>query len=321
MNKPRVLVKSCNEVPKVALNLLKSKYNVTAIESHCHARKEILEVIPEHDALFLPLPHTKVDKEFLNTAGPNLKVIATLSVGYDHLDLAEIKKRGIKVGYSPCASSVAVAEIAIALILSAARRAHEGRLKLESGDVRRTFQWMVGYDLRGSTVGIVGFGNIGKAIFKRLQGFEVGQFLYTGHSRKEDGDDLGAKFVSLDELLEKSDFIVVATPLNSETFEMFCYESFAKMKKNAVFVNVGRGKVVKTNDLVKALKNNTIFAAGLDVTDPEPLPIDHELLKLTNAVILPHLGSATVKTREDMAMIAAQNIINGLEGKPLPYPL
>lgn len=237
------------------------------------------------------------------------------------MDVEEIKKRGIKIGYCPNASTPAVAEITVMLILSAARRAHEGRLKLEQADVYPTFQWMVGFDLRGSTVGIVGLGNIGQEVLKRLSSFQVAKFLYTGHSRKAEGDKLGAEFKSLDELLYESDVIVVATPLNSETLGMFDDEAFAKMKKNAVFVNVGRGKVVKTEALVRALKNKTIFAAGLDVTDPEPLPPHHELLKLPNAVILPHLGSATVKTREEMAMIAAENIINALEGKPLPFAL
>ncbi|XP_051158686.1 glyoxylate reductase/hydroxypyruvate reductase-like [Leptopilina boulardi] len=321
MSKPRVLVKGYKELPQIVMNLLKSKFNVTAIESYCFTRQEMLNILPGHDALLYPRPFVKIDSEFLDVAGPNLKVISTLSVGHDHLDVDEIKKRGIKIGYCPNASTAAVAEIAVMLILCASRRAHEGRLKLEQADIFPTFQWMVGFDLRGSTVGIVGLGNIGQEVIKRLQGFQVGKFLYTGHSRKAEGEKLGAQFMSLDELLYESDVIVVATPLNSETLEMFDDKMFAKMKKNAVFVNVGRGKVVKTEALVRALKNKIIFAAGLDVTDPEPLPPDHDLLKFPNAVILPHLGSATVKTREEMSMIAAENIINALEGKPMPFAL
>lgn len=262
-----------------------------------------------------------VNSEFLNIAGPNLKVVTTMSAGYDHLDVPEIKRRGIKVGHTPKVLSAAVAEIAVMLTLYAARRAHEGRLHLEEGKTQHALNWLLGQDLRGSTVGIVGLGNIGQAVAKRLVGFEIGTFLYTGHSRKKAGDDLGAKFVSLDQLLAESDFVIVATPLTNETRGLFNDSTFGKMKKNAVFVNVGRGKVVDTNALVKALKNKTIFAAGLDVTDPEPLPIDHELLKLPNAVIIPHLGSATIKTRNDMAIAAAQNILNGLDGKPLVYEL
>ena len=163
---------------------------------------------------------------------------------------------------------------------------------------------MLGHDLRNKTVGIVGLGNIGEEIVKRLKPFEIKKFVYTGHSRKkagmyvEDeksiseikkfgllnaGDQLGAEFVSLDSLLNQSDFVINCVPLTPETNKMFNEDSFKKMKNTAVFVNIGRGKTVDTDALTKALKNNTIFAAGLDVTDPEPLPVDHELLKLPNA--------------------------------------
>lgn len=180
---------------------------------------------------------------------------------------------------------------------------------------------LLGKDIRGSTVGIVGLGSIGAEIVKRLISFQVKQFVYTGHAKKKIGDDLGVKFVTLDKLLEMSDFIIVATPLTNETHGLFDDAAFDKMKKTAVFVNIGRGPVVKTDALLRALKQKKIFAAGLDVVDPEPLPKDHELLTLPNFEILPHLGSATVKTRNDMATVAAQNIINGLDGKPLVYPL
>lgn len=171
--------------------------------------------------------------------------------------------------------------------------------------MEHNLQWLLGQDLQGSTVGIVGLGNIGQEIVKRLKGFDVSRFIYTGHSRKKAGiyqdvrdfhyttftkcyficvgDELGAHFVSLDELLEQSDFVIVAVPLNNETRGLFNADTFGKMKKNAVFVNIGRGKVVNTDALVTALRTGTIFAAGLDVTDPEPLPPDHELLKLPNA--------------------------------------
>lgn len=179
----------------------------------------------------------------------------------------------------------------------------------------------MGTDLRESTVGIVGLGNIGLAVVKKLIPFDVKRFLYTGHSRKKTGDDLGAFFVSLDQLLEESDFVVVATPLTNETRGLFDDNMFNKMKKTAVFVNVGRGAVVKTDSLLKALKNGTIFAAGIDVVDPEPLPKNHQLLALPNLEILPHLGSATVKTRSDMSVVAAKNILNALDGLALIYPL
>lgn len=319
MSKPRVLI-TRNDVPRVCVELLETRCDVTIIQSSVHSSEEILQALPGHDAVII-IGHFNVNTEFLNAAGPSLKVISTVSAGYDHLDVPEIKRRGIKVGHTPQVLSAAVAEIAVMLTLCAARRAHEGRLKLEEGQVMTQLDWLVGQELRDSTVGIVGLGSIGQAIAKRLKGFEVGTFLYTGHTPKKAGDELGAKFVSLEQLLAESDFVIVAVPLNNETRGLFNDTMFRKMKRTAVFVNVGRGKVVDTNALVKALKNRTIFAAGLDVTDPEPLPTDHELLKLPNAVIIPHLGSATVKTRNNMGIVAAQNILNGLDGKPLVYEL
>ncbi|XP_025995934.1 glyoxylate reductase/hydroxypyruvate reductase [Solenopsis invicta] len=316
---PRVLVTS-NEVPAVGIDLLRTKCDVTVIPAGISSREQVLQALPGHDAVFLASHHI-VNNEFLNIAGPNLKVVSTMSAGYDHLDVPEIKKRGIKVGHTPMVLSAAVAEIAVLLLLSAARRAHEGRMELERGISKSGPQWLLGQDLRGSTVGIFGLGNIGQAVVKRLMGFEVGRFIYSGHSRKKAGDELGAIFVSLDELLEQSDFLVISAPLTNETQGLFNDSVFDKMKKTAILVNVSRGQIVNTDSLVRALRNKKIFAAGLDVTDPEPLPPGHELLKLPNVEIVPHVGSATIKTRNDMSIIAAQNILNGLEGKALVYSL
>ncbi|XP_058795759.1 glyoxylate reductase/hydroxypyruvate reductase-like isoform X2 [Phymastichus coffea] len=279
---------------------------------------EILKLLPEYDAL---LGKTNIDAQFLDAAGSKLKIISTPSAGFDHLDVAEIKKRGIKVGNASQVLSAAVAEVAVFLLLGATRRAHEGRQQLEKGIVGSGFQWMLGHDLRNKTVGIVGLGNIGVEIVKRLKPFEINKFVYTGHSRKKIGDELNAEFVSFDKLLERSDFVVNCVPLNAKTEKLFGDIAFNKMKKSAVFVNIGRGKTVDTEALVRALNNRTIFAAGLDVTEPEPLPIGHELMKLSNALVIPHMGSATIETRTDMAIAAVQNILNGFESKPLLYEL
>ncbi|XP_018373735.1 PREDICTED: glyoxylate reductase/hydroxypyruvate reductase-like isoform X1 [Trachymyrmex cornetzi] len=316
---PCVLLSS-NDVPAPGIDLLRTKCDVTIIPASISTREQMLQALPGHDAVFLASHHI-VNSEFLDVAGPNLKVVSTMSAGYDHLDVPEIKRRGIKVGHTPMVLSAAVAEIAVLLMLSAARRVHEGRMKLEEGESKSRPQWLLGQDLQGSTVGIFGLGNIGQAIVKRLMGFEVGRFIYTGHSRKKAGDELGATFVSLNELLEQSDFIVISATLNNETRGLFDDNTFDKMKKTAIFVNVSRGQIVNTDSLVRALRNKKIFAAGLDVTEPEPLPPGHELLKLPNVAITPHIGSATIKTRNDMSIIAAQNILNGLEDKPLVYPL
>ncbi|XP_046734069.1 glyoxylate reductase/hydroxypyruvate reductase-like [Diprion similis] len=319
MSRQRVLVTS-NDVPQAGIDLLKAKFDVTILQSPVTTREQVLQALPGHDAIFLAGHHV-VNKELLDVAGPRLKVVSTASAGYDHLDVPEIKRRGLKVGNTPHVLTAAVAEVAVMLTLNAARRAHEGRIKIVENKWESRPQWILGRDLRGSTVGIVGLGNIGQAIVKRLKPFEVGRFVYSGHSRKQAGDDLGATFVSFADLLKESDFVIVATPLTNETANMFNDDAFAQMKNTAVLVNVGRGPVVDTDALVRALRNHTIFAAGLDVMNPEPLPSNHPLLSLPNAVIIPHLGSATVKTRSDMATTAAQNVINGLEGKPLVYEL
>ncbi|KAL0099233.1 hypothetical protein PUN28_020066 [Cardiocondyla obscurior] len=315
---PRVLVTS-NQVPVAGIDLLRSKCNVTIIPAGISSREQVLEALSDQDAVFLA-SHHHVNEEFLER-GKKLKVVSTMSAGYDHLDVEKIKSRGIKIGHTPVVLSAAVAEMAILLLLSAARRAYEGRQKLENGETATGPLWMLGQDLRGSTVGILGLGNIGQAVVKRLMGFEVGHFIYNGHSRKKAGDELGATFVSLDQLLEQSDFLVITVPLTNETKGLFNDSKFNKMKTTAVLVNVSRGQIIDTDALVRALENKKIFAAGLDVTDPEPLPKGHRLLELPNVEIVPHLGSATIKTRTDMAIIAAQNIVNGLEGKPLVHSL
>ncbi|XP_073962029.1 glyoxylate reductase/hydroxypyruvate reductase-like, partial [Choristoneura fumiferana] len=183
------------------------------------------------------------------------------------------------------------------------------------------FQKVLGQEIRGSTVGIIGFGGIGQTVVKKLAGFEIDRFLYTGHREKPEGKALGAAFVTQEQLLAQSDFVLLAVPLTSETNHMVNKELLGKMKKNAILINVGRGDLVDQDALYDALKNNVIYAAGLDVTTPEPLPKDHKLLTLPNLFLLPHIGSATVRTRRDMAELAANNVINALTGKPLITPV
>ncbi|XP_021922275.1 glyoxylate reductase/hydroxypyruvate reductase-like isoform X2 [Zootermopsis nevadensis] len=245
-----------------------------------------------------------------------------MSAGYDHIDVEELKARGIKFGNTPYVLSAAVAEVAVLLCLATARRLHEGRLKIETNNWESYRpQWLMGQDIQGSTVGIVGFGGIGQAIAKRLIPFEVKQIIYSGHSPKPQAKEFGAVFVSFDELLRHSDFVIIVCPLNEETKGMFNEEAFNKMKPNAILVNVARGGIVDQPALYEALKQGKIFGAGLDVMIPEPLPTDSPLLSLPNCVLLPHVGSATVKTRTAMAVLAAENIIAALEGKPMPAPV
>jgi glyoxylate/hydroxypyruvate reductase len=178
---------------------------------------------------------------------------------------------------------------------------------------------MLGTEIRDSTVGIVGFGAIGQTVAKRLSGFDVKKILYSGHREKPEGKNFNADFVPFHELVERSDFIFIICPLTDETRKMFSHEIFGKMKKNCVLINIARGDIVDQDALIDALKSGKIFAAGLDVMSPEPLPSDHELLKLDNCVIIPHLGSATIRTRDDMSKTAALNILNGLSGNSMVY--
>ncbi|XP_072137952.1 glyoxylate reductase/hydroxypyruvate reductase-like isoform X2 [Mobula birostris] len=262
----------------------------------------------------------KIDSDILQAAGPCLKVISTLSVGFDHLSLGEIKNRGIRVGYTPDVLTDSTAELTVALLLATSRRLIEATEEVKNGGWTAWKPlWMCGHGLAGSTVGIVGLGRIGLAIAQRLMPFGVKRFLYTGRQpRPEAAAKIRAEYVPLNELAEESDFIVVSCSFSPETKGMCNMDLFSKMKKTAVFINTSRGAVVNQDDLYKALTTGQIAAAGLDVTDPEPLPTSHPLLSLKNCVILPHIGSATYATRSTMSVLTANNILAGLKGEPMP---
>lgn len=181
--------------------------------------------------------------------------------------------------------------------------------------------WLCGKQITGCNVGIVGLGRIGLAVAKRLQPFGVAKFLYSGNSKKEWASEVGAEFVSFDDLLRSSDFVVACCSMNAQNKGLFDKKAFAKMKTDAIFINSSRGVLVNQEDLYEALKSGQILAAGLDVTTPEPLPVDHPLKSLKNCVIFPHLGSATTATRNIMAVTAAKNAIAGYNGDTLPSPV
>ncbi|ODM92128.1 Glyoxylate reductase/hydroxypyruvate reductase, partial [Orchesella cincta] len=274
------------------------------------------------DALFC-LITDKIDKELLDAAGPSLKVIGTMSVGHDHIDVPEVKKRGIQVGFTPNVLTNATAETTVAVLLAASRRMFEAREELLNGGWAKSAwgpEYLCGQELTGSTVGIYGMGRIGQAVMKRLKAFDVAKFLYSGRTPKPELEK-EASFVDFDTLCKNSDFVIVTCSLTPETKEIFNERAFSLMKPNCVFVNTSRGGTVDQEALMKALKSNQIFSAGLDVMTPEPLPTDHELTKIRNCVVVPHIGSATFKARTDMATITAKNIIAALEGTPMPAKL
>lgn len=255
----------------------------------------------------------------LMDAAPRLKVISNYAVGFNNIDVPAATARGIAVGNTPGVLTEATADMAFALLISAARRIVEGHRYTIDGHWK-TWEPLghIGQDLSGRTIGIVGMGRIGFVMAKRCHGGWGMRVLYHDVYRNEQVErDLGAKQVDFDTLLAESDFISVHTDLNDKTRGMFNAAAFRRMKPTAVFVNTARGPLVVEPDLADALRSGTIFAAGLDVTDPEPPTLDNPLLKLPNVIVAPHIASATVSSRDGMAEIAADNLIAGLEGRPL----
>ncbi|XP_059048679.1 glyoxylate reductase/hydroxypyruvate reductase-like [Achroia grisella] len=322
----KVLVSS-NDLPASGLKLLQEHFTVVqnrfsyyGDDEKAESEEECLKLVPGCSAIVWASGHPITD-ELLDKAGPNLKIVATTSAGYNHCNVEGLKARGIKLTNTPGVLSAAVAEIAVTLMLVTARRFPEWLQQVDSGKWVNGLDKFLGKDIRGSTVGIVGFGGIGQATAKRLAGFEVARIIYSGHREKPEGKVLGAEFVSQDDLLKNSDFVVLAAPLTDQTRHMINQTTLAKMKKNAIIINVGRGDLIDQEALYEALKNKDIYAAGLDVTTPEPLPPDHKLLKLSNVFVTPHIGSGTERTRNEMSILAATNVINALTGKPLVTPV
>ncbi|KAA8594857.1 glyoxylate reductase/hydroxypyruvate reductase [Etheostoma spectabile] len=281
-------------------------------------RKELLQKVKGVAGLVCVLTE-KIDAELLDAAGPNLKVLSTMSVGFDHLSLEELKKRGIRVGYTPDVLTDAVAELTVALLLTTSRRLIEATHEAKTGGwgTWRTL-WLCGHELANSTVGILGLGRIGVAIAERLAPFKVKKFIYTDVApRPELASIINAEYVSFDEMAKQSDFLAVCCALTPETKEICNKNLFSKMKNTSIFINTSRGGVVNQEDLYEALSTGQIAGAGLDVTVPEPLPTSHPLFTLKNCVILPHIASASYTTRNAMSALAANNLLLGLRGETM----
>ncbi|XP_063985558.1 glyoxylate reductase/hydroxypyruvate reductase-like isoform X2 [Diachasmimorpha longicaudata] len=320
MERPKVLI-TRGDVPQAGVDLLKKTCDIKMWDKTVPIpRAELLSMIREVDGVFCLLTD-KIDEEILAAAGPRLKAVATMSVGHDHLDLKALKAHNIRVGYTPGVLTDATSELAVALLLATSRRIYESSQALRAGQwTSWSPSFMCGPGLANSTVGIVGLGRIGLRIAEYLKVFRVSRILYTSRSEKPEAAVFGGEHVTLDTLLGESDFVIVTVALTSDTREMFDKSAFGKMKKTAIFVNVSRGEIVNQPALIDALKSGTIRAAGLDVMTPEPIPLDHELLKLDNCVLVPHIGSAALETREKMSIMTAENILAVLEGKPEKMP-
>lgn len=249
---------------------------------------------------------------------PNLKVISNCGVGVDHIRVEDARARGIPVGNTPGVLSQATADMAFALLLASARRLVEGDHYARGPEfLHFDSDFMLGTEVHGTTLGIIGMGRIGMEIARRGLGFNMNVIYHNRKPKQLDDPAIDVRYVSKDQLLQESDFVVIVVPLNDETRDLINYEDFVKMKSSAVFVNIARGGVVNTDAITKALSENQIYAAGLDVTEPEPLPRDHPLLKLKNLTIAPHLGSATTQTRQKMLDLSIDNLLNGIAGKDI----
>lgn len=273
------------------------------------------EWLAKADALF-STGNIKINEELLAKA-PNLKVIAQASVGYDNIDVAACNARNIPVGNTPGVLVDAVADLAYALILDSARKIVLAYDHVKSGKWGENKPFGLATDLANKTLGVVGMGDIGSAIAERAKASKM-KIIYHNRNRRADDEALGATYVTFDELLAQADFIVIAVTLNPTTKGMFNKEAFAKMKDGARIVNISRGAVIDTEAMYEALLNGKLAHAAMDVTDPEPLPGDHKLLSLPNVTVTPHMASATTETRDAMALLTVDNILAGLEGKPMP---
>lgn len=304
--------------PGRALDMLAGAGDVWLWEEDRAIPREVLaEQAAAADALYTMLTD-RVDAELLDGA-PELRIVSNMAVGLDNVDVEACRERGVAVGHTPDVLTETTADMAFALLLAAARRVVEGVDYVREGRWQRWEPELLwGRDLHDSTIGILGLGRIGAAVARRARGFGM-TVLYTGRHRHPRAEqELSVEYAALPDLLARADHVVVAVPLSDETHHLVGPAELDAMKPTATLVNISRGPVVDTEALVTALREGSIFAAGLDVTDPEPLPADHPLVDLPNCVVVPHLGSSSEQTRAAMAELAAENVIAALEGRPLP---
>ncbi|MFL6558737.1 MAG: 2-hydroxyacid dehydrogenase [Bacillus sp. (in: firmicutes)] len=311
--KPKIYI--TRMLPKEIIDKLSGEFHVRMWEEEDIPvpRKELLKEIEDVDGLIC-LFTERIDEEVLRRA-QNLRVISNVAVGYNNIDIEAAAKRGIIVTNTPGVLTETTADLTFALLMAAARRV------VEASDYLRSGKWgswsmmqLTGQDIYGATLGIIGLGRIGEALVKRAKGFDM-KVLYNNRTRKQEKEqELGIHYVGLKDLLEQSDYVCLLLPYSPEVHHLIGKEELSLMKSNAILINTGRGGLVDEDALFQALKDGEIWAAGLDVFEQEPVPVDHPLLTLPNVVTLPHIGSASVKTRLRMAHLAADNLKNVLNG-------
>jgi glyoxylate reductase len=307
------------EIPEAGLRILED-FDVTVLFERPPGRGELLEAVRGANGVLSTVTE-KMDAEVMDTAGEDLKVIANMAVGYDNVDLEAAKQRDIVVTNTPEVLTETTADTAFLLLLAAARRLGEAERLVRSGgwDAWGPMQ-LLGPDVWGKKLGLVGLGRIGQAVARRSSGFQMEVFYYDQYRNESMEEELGARYVELDDLLRESDFVSIHTPLTPETRHLISERELGLMQRNAVLVNASRGPVVDEAALAEALENERIFAAGLDVYEEEP-EVHPRLLELENVVLAPHIGSASMETRDKMATLAAENLRAVLSGEPAKTPV
>jgi lactate dehydrogenase-like 2-hydroxyacid dehydrogenase len=318
--------------PRVFVSRVIPEEGLAPIRAACDARVWEDDLPPPRATLLdavrgcegiLTLLTDRVDDELLDAAGPGLKVVSNYAVGFDNIDVAAVTRRRIPAGNTPGVLTETTADLAFALLMAAARRLPEGDRYVRDGKWKT---WgpllLLGPDVHGATIGIVGVGRIGQAMARRARGFGM-RVLYQDLHRVDAATEaeLGATFAPLEEMLPQADFVSLHTNLTAETKGMIDAEKLSWMKPTAVLVNTSRGPVIDHAALADALRSGRLFAAALDVTDPEPIPMDDPLIGLENCLIVPHIASASSATRAKMAEMAAANLLAGLRGERLPTPV
>jgi glyoxylate reductase len=305
-------------IPEAALGPLRAAAEVRLWEDDLPpSPAELAELLRGCDGA-LTMVTDRIDAALLD-AVPGLRVIGTFAVGYDNIDVAAATARGVAICNTPGVLTEATADAAFSLLLAAARRIPEGIAYVRGGEWRA---WrplvLLGQDIHAATLGIVGLGRIGRAVARRARGFEM-RVLYHGRERQPDAErELGVEYAPLDELLAAANFVSLHCALTPATRGLIGARAFGIMRPDAILINAARGPVVDTDALMTALRDGQIGGAALDVTDPEPLPVDHPLIGLPNAIVVPHTASSTVATRDRMADLAARNILAVLGGTPPP---
>ncbi|NLC62638.1 MAG: D-glycerate dehydrogenase [Thermoanaerobacterales bacterium] len=310
--KPKVFV--TRVIPEKGLKMLREAADVRVWEDELPPPREILLKESENVDGLVALLTDRIDTELFDTA-KKLKIVSNYAVGFDNIDLDEASKRGIMVTNTPGVLTDTTADLAFTLLMAAARRIIEADRFVRSG---RWKTWgpmlMLGQDIYGAKLGLVGLGRIGYAVAKRAKGFDMDVMYYDLTRNEKAENELGLRFVEMEQLLKEADFVSIHVPLTPETRLLINENTLGLMKETAILINTARGPVVDEEALFDALKNNKIAGAGLDVMDPEPPNKDNPLLKLDNVIIVPHIASASIATRTKMAVMAAQNCIAGLKG-------